>query len=204
APADFGQAREAGQVLVREHHAAPYLLLFDRGKEGFDLTMASDLDTWENGLTGGGGVGRFEARVADDGRSIELLREPLSVPRPLKVSKGEYTFSYYLGLPRIVERSPRRWRHLSFGNHPWPSDEEIARWSEAGVNIVRLHNDYADDDNFWHDGAWPPYDEAGMAEMRRVIATCHRHGIQVVPYFSIHEFHPKAQGYAEHEEEWKR
>jgi len=72
------------------------------------------------------------------------------------------------------------------------------------VNLVRLHNDYAADENFWHDGAWPPYDEKGMAEMRRVIASCHKHGIRVVPYFSLHEFHPSAGGYSRYEQEWKR
>jgi hypothetical protein len=50
----------------------------------------------------------------------------------------------------------------------------------------------------------PPYDEKGMAEMRRVIASCRRHKIRVVPYFSLHEFHPEAQGYRDHEQEWKR
>ncbi len=204
APARFGKAKRSGEVLVAEHHAPIYLLFFDRAKQGFDITMGSDLATWESGLAKKGGVGRYEAKVADDGGSIRILVEPLSLHDTAKVAKGEYTFSYYLGLPRIVERANRKWMHLSFGNHPWPTDQEIGRWAENGVNIVRLHNDYAEDENFWHDGAWPPYDERGMAEMRRVIATCHRHNIQVVPYFSIHEFHPKAQGYPENEEAWKR
>ncbi|MCW5978651.1 MAG: hypothetical protein KIT09_11265 [Bryobacteraceae bacterium] len=204
APARFGKLSRAGELLFSERHAPSYMLLFDRGKEGFDVNVASDLAAWETGLTGRGGVGRFEARVAGDGRSVEMLREPLHAPTPMKVAKGEYLFSYYLGLPRIVEKADRKWMHLSFGNHPWPSDQEIAAWAEAGVNIVRLHNDYAADENFWHDGAWPPYDEAGMAEVKRIVAACHRHKIAVVPYFSIHEFHPVAQGYAENENEWKR
>jgi len=204
APASFGKASRPGELLFSEHHTPLYWLLFQRDKEGFDLTMASDLAAWESGLAKRGGVGLFEIRVADDDRSLRILQEPLSVPHPLKVAKGEYTFSYYLGLPRIVDKANRKWMHLSFGNHPWPSDEEIRRWADAGVNIVRLHNDYAEDENFWHDGAWPPYDEKGMAEMKRVIATCHKYNIQVVPYFSIHEFHPKAQGYAETENAWKR
>jgi len=204
APARFGKVQGSDGVLYSLRHAPLYLLFFDRGTEGFDLTTASDLATWESGLTGQTGVGRYEARVADDGRVIRLWREPLRVAQPVTVSQGRYTFSYWLGLPRIVERAARKWRHLSFGNHPWPSDQRIAEWAASGVNIVRLHNDYAEDENFWHDGAWPPYDEHGMAELRRVIATCHRYRIRVVPYFSIHEFHPKAQGYREHEQEWKR
>jgi hypothetical protein len=202
APAVFGKAGPGGGLLFSEHHAPVYLLFFDRGREGFDITMGSDLATWESGLAGRGGAGRYQALLQPD--AIEIALEPLNTPRPLRIAKGERTFRLWLGLPRIVEKADRRWRHLSFGNHPWPSDQEIAKWAASGVNIVRLHNDYAEDENFWHDGAWPPYDEAGMAELRRVIATCHKHNIRVVPYFSIHEFHPKAQGYAANEAAWAR
>ncbi|MCP5116075.1 MAG: hypothetical protein GY953_35055, partial [bacterium] len=200
----LAKAEAAGQTLFSEHHTPNYVLFFDRGVEGLDFQTGSDLATWESGLTGRGGAGRYEARVSADGATIEVRREPLHVPRPLKVTKGSYTFSYYLGLPRIVEKSNRKWRHLAFNNQPWPPDEEIARWAENGVNVARLHNDFAEGGKFWHDGAWPPYDEQGMAELRRVIATCHRHGIQVVPYFSMHEFHPEAGGYQENEQAWKR
>ena len=204
APAAFGKATRAGTPLVDERHAPLYLIFFHRGLEGFDLTTASDLAAWESGLTGRSGWGRYQAQVTAGGQAIRVRREPLRAVQPVRIPKGTYTFSYYLGLPRIVAKSNRQWRHLSFGNHPWPSDQEVARWAEAGVNIVRLHNDYAEDGNFWHDGAWPPYDEKGIAEMRRVIAACHRHNIQVVPYFSLHEFHPQAQGYRDREQEWKR
>jgi len=204
APAQFGRVERDGESFIAEHHSPLYLLFFHRSLEGLDFTTASDLETWETGLAGKGGSGHYESSLTGNGAAIELQREPLHVPRPVALRQGEHTFSYYLGLPRIVAKSDRKWRHLSFTNHPWPSDAEIQRWAAAGVNIVRLHNDYASDENFWHDAAWPPYDEKGMAEMRRVVATCHRYHIQVLPYFSIHEFHPKAQGYAEHEQEWKR
>lgn len=204
APARFGKADQMGLTLVHEHHAPLYLLLFHRDLEGLDITLSSDLETWEKGLTGSGGVGAFTVEVAGDRSSIDVTRNALSSLQPLLIRKGEYSFGYYLGLPRIVEKSDRRWRHLSFGNHPWPSDTDIQKWSESGTNIVRLHNDYAEDENYWHDGAWPPYDEKGMAELRRVISTCHRLKMKVVPYFSVHEFHPKAQGYPDHEQEWKR
>ena len=202
--ASYGKSSRAGAVLIREHHAPLYLIFFHRNLEGIDFNTGSDLASWESGLAQRAGIGRFEAKLSEDGSAIEILREPLALLSPATIRKGEYTFSYYLGLPAVVEKSNRKWRHISFNNHPWPSDELIRRWSESGVNIARLHNDYEADENFWHDGAWPPYDEKGMAEMRRVIGACHRYGIQVVPYFSIHEFHPKAQGYAENEQHWKR
>ena len=203
-PASFGTTSGAGAQLIEEHHAPIYMFFFDRGVEGFDLATASDLASWENGLTGKGGVGRYSAEAVENGTSIRILRQPLKVAAPVKVLQGDFTFSYYLGLPRIVEKANRKWRHLSFDNHHWPSEEEVKRWAENGVNVVRLHSDYYEDENFWHDGAWPPYDEKGMEELRRVIAACHRYKILIVPYFSMHEFHPQAAGYAQHAQEWAR
>ena len=202
--ANYGKTAQSGSLLVYEHHTPVTMLFFKRYVEGLDFTVGTDLATWENALARRGGAGRYQARTSQDGRSIEVLREPLYVPSPVTIRKGAYTFSYYLGLPRVVEKSSRKWRHLVFGNHPWPSDESIRHWAESGVNIAHLHNDYTEDEVFWHDGAWPPYDEKGMAEMRRVIATFHRYHIPVLPYFSVYEFHPKAPGYAENERVWKR
>jgi len=200
----YAKAARAGSVLIQEHHPPLYMVFFKRYVEGLDFNAGVNLDRWESALGRRGGLGRFEARVNADGRSIDVVREPLSVPSPVSIRKGAYTFSYYLGLPRLVEKSPRKYRHVSFGNHPWPSDELIRHWAECGVNLARLHNDYVEDENFWHDGSWPPYDEKGMAELKRVIASCHRYKIDVVPYFSIHEFHPKSKGYASNEQAWKR
>ena len=203
-PGSFGKTAGAGAKLIAEHHTPIYMFFFDRGVEGFDLATASDLAAWENGLTGKSGTGNYSAEVAEDDASIRIVREPLKVTAPARVSPRDYIFSYYLGLPRIVEKAERKWRHLSFDNHHWPSEEEVKRWAASGVNVVRVHNDYYEDENFWHDGAWPPYDDKGMEELRRVIAACHRYKILIVPYFSMHEFHPQAAGYSQHAQEWAR
>ncbi len=200
--ATFGKARGAGEEPIHQRHPPINLFFFHRGVEGFDLTTASDISTWEERLAGGSGLGYYVAQVARDSSRISITRQPLRSSQAVAVPAGSYTFAYYLGLPRIVERANRKWRHLSFGNHPWPSDEEIRGWAESGVNIVRHHNDYASDGNFWHDGSWPPYDEKGMAELRRVIATCHRYKILVVPYFVPTGFHPLSPGYSEHSQDW--
>jgi len=202
--ATFGTTRSGGARLIDEHHAPIYMQFFNRGVEGFGLSMTSDLATWENGLTGKSGVGHYAASVSEDGGSILIVRKPLRVTAPVKVPKGEYVFSYYLGLPRIVEKADRKWRHIGFDAHPFPSDDEIRKWAESGVNIVRQDSEYYGDENFWHDGTWPPFDEKGMKELRRVIATCHRYKILVVPYFSLQELHPSAPGYAQHAQEWAR
>lgn len=202
--ARFGRVAIQGRPVLSEHHAPLWIFCFHRFVEGFDLSPTSNLAAWEEGLVGQSGVGNYAIRGESAPERIVIERRPLSMATPLVVPAGSYTFGWYLGLPRIVERADRRLYHVSFGNHPWPSDEDVARWSEAGVNVVRLHNDFAADGVFWHDGDWPPYDEAGMAELRRVIATCHRYEIKVVPYFSIYEMHPEAPGYADNVGTWKR
>ena len=42
-----------------------------------------------------------------------------------------------------------------------------------------------------------------MAELRRIVDTCHRHGIRVIPYTSCKELHPHAPAWA-HQAEWGR
>lgn len=200
----FGKAKRSGSTLIQQYRTPNTLFFFDKGVEGFDLMTASDLAAWETGLTGRSGVGNFTAKVADDGGSIQIVREPLHLLQPAMVARGEYSFAYYIGLPRIVKNANRDFRHIAIGSEPWVSDAEIKRWADSGVNIVRLHDDYNEDGKFWHDGDWPPYDEKGMAEVRRIIATCHRYKIRVVPYFSIYEFHPQAAGFHDHEQEWRR
>lgn len=204
AGATFGKVERAGSRLIQQYRTPNTLFFFDRGVEGFDLMTASDLAAWETGLTGRSGVGNFTAKVADDGESIQIVREPLHVPQPAMIARGEYSFAYYIGLPRIVENANRDFRHIAIGSEPWVSDAEIKRWADSGVNIVRLHDDYNADGKFWHDGDWPPYDEKGMAEVRRIIATCHRYKIRVVSYVSMYEFHPQSAGFHDHEQEWKR
>lgn len=199
-----GRAAGEGAQAITDYNTPLWLLVFHRAVEGFDLTPGSDYETWQGRLGADAGGRLYEVKAASDGSSVEILREPLHSKEPVTARKGEYKFAYYVGLPRIVERSNRKWRHLSLGNRPFPSDDEIRRWAENGVNVVRYHNDFSPDGNFWHDGAWPPYDEKGMIELRRVIAACKRNKIAIVPYFSVYEFHPEAQGFDRYAGEWMR
>lgn len=202
--ARFGEITYDDSAVIELNHTPIYLLFFNRFVEGFDICLGGDFATWETGLTGKAGMGQYCVSGKSESQHIEVQRMPLHSDLPVTVEAGSYNFSYYLGLPKIVKSSARKWFHLSFGNHPWPSDETIQQWAEHGVNIVRLHNDFASDGNFWHDADWPPYDEGGMQELRRVINTAHEHGIKVVPYFSGYEMHPEAPCYKTHLDLWKR
>jgi hypothetical protein len=72
------------------------------------------------------------------------------------------------------------------------------------MTSAHLHNDYSADGDFWHDWAYPPYDRRQMKAMDRVIGTCHREGIRVVPYLNPKTLHPKVEAYRRHKDAWAR
>lgn len=223
------QARTGGRLLTASHvfygrtepSAYPpyvecypfrYLALFARGSDAIELIPSGSLAGWENGLSGGPGGGRFGVYTLDASGGVCVLMEPYreltagyldpGYRRPQL--QGDFTFSYTIGLPLLHKQGAANVRHTGFGNHPWPDAETIRGWAEKGVNAARLHNDFHDSGDFWHDGTFPPYDPAGMAAMAEVIATAHHHGIRVIPYFSLAELHPQAEAWQQHHAEWKR
>ncbi len=95
-----GRVETKGTQLISEKHIPLRLLFFHRAMEGLDFNLASDLATWESGLVGRSGLGEFSASLTE-GEAILIRQEPLRAAAPVLIRKGDYTFSYYLGLPRI-------------------------------------------------------------------------------------------------------
>lgn len=204
--ASWGEVDFGDRVAFEEKNIPMYMAVFRRGVEGIEFLPGADLEEWSKPI-GEKGRGRFQIWGGSNPKSIRMIIEPLisrtGAHGGVRMS-GECTFASYMGLPKIPEKVPRKYMHMAFGNHPWPSDDEIRKWAYSGVTIVRLHNDYHPSGDFWHDGSWPPYDEKGMAELRRVIDTCHRYGVKVVPYFSLYEINPKSDAFAGGYVEWRR
>ena len=111
--------------------------------------------------------------------------------------EGSYKLRYYITLPFIKDRqaigSP--YFHTSADSR-WLSDAQLEKMAKSGIKLIRFHNDYREGGAFWHDGQYPPYDAAGMGELRRMIDTCHRLGMKIIPYISVKEFHPEAADFA--------
>ena len=206
-PAKWGEADFDGEVVFEETNVPMYMVVFNPGVEGIEFIPGSDLEEWTKQLTSEEGQGRFQIRGESNPKSVRIVIEPFNSSvrgrEGLQLS-NEYTFSSYLGLPMIPEKVPRKYMHMAFGNHPWPSDEDIRGWAYSGVNVVRVHNDYHPSGDFWHDGSWPPYDEKGMAELKRVIDTCHKYGIKIIPYFSLYAIHPKSDAFPDNYITWRR
>ena len=204
----WGRITFDGRPVFEERNIPLYMAVFNPGVEGVEFLPGPDLEEWTKQLVDRRDVGRFQIVGEPGPDRVRIVVEPLSSKtngyRSSRRFSGEYRFTFYIGLPKIPERVPRRYMHLAFGNHPWPSDEDIRKWAYAGVTVVRLHNDYHPSGDFWHDGSWPPYDERGMSELRRVIDTCHRYGIKIVPYFSLYEINPKSDAFADGYIVWRR
>jgi len=201
-PAKWGHIHFNDEAAFQEKNIPLYMAVFKPGVEGIEFLPGSDLEEWTKQLIEEVGIGSFQIRGVSQPKSVRFVIQPV-VGRGLCLS-GEYKFTFYLGLPKIPKKMSRKYMHMSFNNHPWPSDEEIRKWAYSGVNIVRLHNDYHPSGYFWHDGSWPPYDEKGMEELKRVIDTCHRYGIKIVPYFSLYEINPKSDAFADGYILWRR
>jgi len=211
--AKWGKIDFDNKVAFEEKSVPLYMAVFRRGVEGIEYIPSPELSEWTRQLIGETDQGCFQIRGESGPKQVRMIVEPLSSkgggyltswhPNGIQLS-GEYTFSSYIGLPKIPDKVPRKHMHMAFDNHPWPSDEGLRRWAYSGVTIVRLHNDFHPSGDFWHDGSWPPYDERGMSELRRVIATCHKYGIKIVPYFSLYEINPKSDAFADGYIVWRR
>ena len=185
-----------------------HVVLFEKGVEGIEFSCSSELAAWDAGFCSDPGLGLYEVRPSyEDPKHTVLSLCPYCVVyrrNPTRLA-GTHRLRYYLGLPFVKDRSRvfSAFLHAGTGSR-WVSDADLERMAARGVKLLRFRNDYREDGPFWHDGMYPPYDEAGMAELRRIIATAHRLGMKIVPYISVKEFHPDTPGCKENQAEWRQ
>ncbi len=194
-------------------HLPLSFLMFKRGAEGFQVSLGDDLTQWESvGGTLPGlqfGYAAFRARQ----KCYEIRFCPLDCRRDGQYLEGRLPFDFSIAFPFVREKmaplSPCS-GHLFFNSrgfeHRWPTEEDFARMKEAGVKLMRVHNDGDIFDNgiFWRDCAYPPYPPDEMEKLDRTLRLAKEAGISVAPYFSLHEYHPEAAGFAENAEKWGR
>ncbi len=87
------------------------------------------------------------------------------------------------------------------GPHQWcgdpftyPTEEEIAALAQRGINLLvgGAH---------WRSGDYRHPDDA--AEVRRVIAACHRYGLRIIPYITFTDLEYDTPVFPAHGEEWR-
>lgn len=189
------------------------MLVFRRGVEGFQFTLGDQLAQWDSigGTLPGFQMGFFAYRQDCD--SYEMRFSALDCRREGQFLEGKNVFEFSLAFPfvreKVVPLSPCASNILFPARgleQRWPTDDDLKRLKDAGTTLMRLHNDgnSLNDGIFWRDAAYPPYPPQEMAKMDDMLSRAHKHGISVVPYFSLHEYHPEAAGFPEFAEEWGR
>lgn len=208
----YGTTQGSVYPAYVERYPFRWLALFSRGEDAIEVLPSGSLQAWEEGVCAQAGFGRFALYTLENPHGSSILLEPYreltsGYPDPAyhrPELHGSYDFSYTIGLPGLEKHCPADIRHTGFNNHPWPSNADIQNWVEHGITVARLHNDFHNSGDFWHDGTFPPYDQKGIEQMQEVISQAHAAGIKVIPYFSLAELHPQSAAWQAHHEEWKR
>ena len=202
-PDATGQTQCATPFLSR--YTPLQIMCCQRGVEGIELFPGSELSQWDCSLKPEIGLGLYRVEHSGAGTTIELSPYCMALRRIKVKLQGTLAFRLGIGLPLLAPREHALktvcYSPASSGSR-WASDDDIGKMASAGVELIRFQNDYCEDGTFWRNGMYRPYDEAYMSELKRVVDTVHRHGMKIVPYISLKEFHPGAPGYARHSNEW--
>ncbi len=167
------------------------LACYERGVEGIELFPGSDLAQWDCAFKPDIGLGQYRLGREADGTSLELAPYCLA-QRRLKI-RVQGTTALRLGIallepkPRCI---PKRRVPHAFLSTPDISDEQIELLAAQGVGLICYKDDAGNASvnggNFWRNGSVAPYDANGMAALKRMIESCHRCRIEIVPYISTH------------------
>lgn len=194
-------------------HLPRALLMFRKGVEGFQVHLGDDLAQWDSigGTLPGLQMGYVAWRNAR--KYYEIRFSALDCRRDGQYLEGYLPFDFSIAFPFVREKMAPLvpcsgnmfMSHRGFENR-WPLQSDIDALKAAGVSLMRLHNDGDCFDNgiFWRDVDYPPYPPEEMAKMDEMLAMANAAGIDVAPYFSLHEYHPDAPGFKENAQEWGR
>jgi hypothetical protein len=182
-----------------------YVALVEQNVEGIELFPGSDYHEWDTfagaeikGICFIAGGGKTQTMVALNPHCMAFKRIGIKV-------EGTHRFEVNFGIPFVKDKREVFFKTFQCGTDSnWPKDSQIKELAENGMQLFRYHNDYRENGPFWHDGTYPPYDKKGMKELKRVIETSHKHGMKIIPYISLKEFHPESPGYLENYKDWQR
>ena len=197
-----------GGTTYAHRYVPMHAVVFERGVEGIEFSAPSDIHGWNTAFSADPGLGHFHVGAGWDvpgGTLLSAAPYCVAYRRNPTTLKGTTTLRWYFGLPVVKPKEEvfARSFHAGTGSN-WLSDAEIEELAAAGVKLLRFHNDYREDGPFWHDGTYPPYDAAGMKELRRIVEVAHRAGMKVIPYISVKELHPDTPGCKENQEAWRQ
>ncbi len=174
--------------------------------EGIEFFRGADSSFWNCFAGLEAGQGTFTHERTADNKHFLIRNEIFNTVDDIEIPAGTHGMDYHFGLPFIkpFEASRNTCFHGRTRATDWPEKEDIVKMAEAGVRVVRHHDDNVHREKGWPDGLYPPYAPEDMAEMDRMIKVMDEAGIKVVPYFSMKEFNPACPDFAENAEKWSR
>ncbi|MCL5097633.1 MAG: DUF6259 domain-containing protein [Candidatus Omnitrophica bacterium] len=182
------------------------MIFVDRGVEGLEWFVSSDLSQWDLQLTSHRGQGQCLLEPSPIPSGLALSISPFSSTNSTVLMTNACIYDFYVAVPILEGHAHRPWLHTSFNRNRgnWVTAEEIQRWARKGIQTVHCHNDgdYYEDGLFWRDGSYPPYPD--MDRYDQVLRECRQAGIRTATYFSDKELHPSTREFQEHGSEWGR
>ena len=191
---------------LQGRHVPRSMMFADRGVEGLEWFVGSDLSQWEWQPAGRRGQGQWSLQSSQNPPGLALSVAPWWSTNATVTLTNNYAFDFYLAVPLLEGHAQKPWLHTSFNRNRgnWVSAREIQRWAEQCYQTVHCHNDgdYFDDGLFWRDGSYPPYPD--MDRYDQVLRECRKAGIRTATYFSNKELHPATKEFQEHGAAWGR
>lgn len=208
-----GRSRWDAPVYM-SHNLPLSATLFKRGLEGIEFALDDHLESWDNLVVSKLHWQLCYLSYCQEQNAYEIRFSPLDVLQEGQyIEPGKHALGFRMTMP-FIKRDIVPLRPCSgqvfkqdcgFAGR-WPDKSDICNWRNAGVTLMRLHNDGDAFDNgiFWRDGGYPPYPPEEMKKMDAFLSECNQQKINVVPYFSVKEFHPAVKDYKENAEKWGR
>lgn len=189
------------------------MLVFQRGVDGFQYVRGDCLAAWDKigGKLPGFEMGLFH--YTPDLDAYEMRFSALDCRRNGQYLEGEHVFEFSLAFPFVKEKTvplvPCTGSVLNLSRPDgdrWIRDEELSSVRSGGGSLLLMQNDgnTHNDRIFWRNGDYPPYPPEEMSKMDEMLDRAHKQHLDVVPYFSLHEFHPESAGFRKNAKKWSR
>lgn len=203
----YGGRKSSDTLPVLECNLPLAMIFLDAGTEALQIELGDDIAAWEitpgyqeNAMIWNRTTCSYDVRwstLCD--RRGDVLDKPLCM---------KFRFSLPFVRKNIVPLrrvSSAIYFKRAFEDR-WPTEDDFKEMKKAGIDLLRLHCDGDSFKNgiYWRATIYPPFPAEEMRKMDEFIALAHKYEINVVPYFSVKEFHFDAPDYKENFEKWGR
>jgi hypothetical protein len=180
------------------------VLCADRAGDGIEFFPGSDLAAWDFACKGDVGLGFYRVAQGADGTRVELMPYCMTQRRVRTTLQGKLALKFGVGLPvapvSLRHRAPQFISPLPDAS--WNAIETMKAYADSGLETLCFRNDVDSSGRYWRNGVYPPYDAAGMDELKDAINAAHAAGLKIIARVGVHEVHTSVPEYTRHGGEW--